>query len=207
VVPGASARLGAEEDRNPGMTRAYAYDLDSTVCDTSHRHHLINEEERHLTDWVAYSMACADDEPLTGTISLLQQLRLLDDDAVFIAISGRAEQARELTVEWLTKFGVPFDRIILREPQAVGTEGQPLHHDPRGIDDPRYRAKKNEDLKRDELLKLRAEGIFVQLMIDDWFPVQKACAQIGIPCVIVATPYDDKVMEAHEADMQRANLR
>lgn len=152
-------------------SRAVFVDLDSTLADTRHRWHLIGQgEERENTDWVAYSMACADDAPLEASIRFVS---LLAHGCVVVVLSGRYEESRDLTEAWLEKHGVAYDELILKNV---------THHD----------HLTNEEYKREmvEDWCARYPGIEPVLMIDDWPPVRDEMAKIGVPTLIVTPAYD-----------------
>jgi HAD superfamily, subfamily IIIB (Acid phosphatase) len=91
------------------------FDLDSTLADTTHRQHLIDDarERGEEPDWEAYSLLCSGDKPFPGPVQLA---RMCSWDGYFIVIvSGRSEAAMKPTVEWLMEHDVPFNGIILRK--------------------------------------------------------------------------------------------
>lgn len=144
-------------------------DLDSTLCDTSHRHHLVLDgEERENTDWVAYSMACEADAPIEGTCRLV---RLLAAQHRIVLVSSRDEQARSLTEAWLEAQGIPFDELILG-----GTDGAPAAL---------------ADFKVHHVAALLARGEQVTLVIDDMPGLPAAMEPLGIPVLTVRPPYDE----------------
>jgi ribonuclease J len=140
-------------------------DLDSTLCDTSHRHHLVDEEPER-TDWVAYSLACANDAPITGACELV---RLLAPHYRIVLVSSRDEQARGLTEAWLAAHDVPFDDLILG-----GVDGVPD-----GL----------EDFKIHHVAALLESGEQVALVIDDLPQLPDTMAALGVPVLTVKPPY------------------
>jgi hypothetical protein len=76
------------------------YDLDSTVCDTRHRHHLIPDVNPAST-WEKYSLACRGDEPIDGTIA---RMRLDWPYHEVHIVTGRSAVARNATEAWLTAY-------------------------------------------------------------------------------------------------------
>lgn len=140
-------------------------DLDSTLCDTSPRHHLISDP-REDTDWVAYSLACADDMPIPGACRLVQ---LLAPHYRIVIVSSRDEAARALTEAWLAAQGVPYDELILG-----GAGGAP-----RGL----------EDFKVHHVGGLVGRGEQVALMVDDLPSLPPAMQLLGVPVLTVRPPY------------------
>lgn len=153
----------------PGAARGtICVDLDSTLCDTSHRHHLVAAgEERENTDWVAYSLACGGDAPIEGACRLV---RLLAPHYRIVLLSSRDEQARTLTEGWLAAQGVPFDELILG-----GADGAP-----RGL----------EDFKVHHVAALIEQGEQVALVVDDLPGLPAAMESLGVPVLTVRPPYD-----------------
>lgn len=144
-------------------------DLDSTLCDTSHRHHLVLPgDERAHTDWVAYSMACENDAPIEGTCRLV---RLLATHFRIVLVSSRDEQSRALTEAWLVAQGIPFDELILG-----GVDGAPA-----GL----------ADFKVHHVGALLERGEQVALVIDDMPGLPAAMEALGVPVLTVRPPYDD----------------
>lgn len=144
------------------------FDLDSTLADTSPRHHLIDREDKENTDWEAYSLAAADDLPFEGTCILL---RLLYHRGVHIVIlTARSGIARDLTIEWLRKHDIPFDELVMR---GDGEPGTPA------------------DFKIRELRRLDARGVGagVALVIEDWPDVKAELEEAGYPVLLVNPNY------------------
>lgn len=142
------------------MTAVFV-DLDSTLCNTQHRAHLIDREKG--TDWVAYSMACSDDEPMEATVVLV---RMLASDHRIVILSGRDEKAAVKTAEWLQKHDIPHDGILLRRKGDRGSNGE-------------YKANRIKEWRR------LHPGVRAVLMLDDWPPVKPAVEQLGIPTLIL----------------------
>lgn len=148
-------------------------DLDSTLCDTSPRHHLILDD-RSKMDWEAYAMACGDDKPVEGVIRLVQMLARTRMFLIVI-LSGRMEKADKLTREWLQRFDVPYHDLILRPPD--------LEH------------LTNEQFKVQMMLQWLLEHPWTEpeLVIDDWPPVAEKMLELGIPCLIVNLVSDEDI--------------
>ena len=60
-------------------------DLDGTVCDASHRAHMIHGSEK--PDWESYSLACYADKPVHGVIRLVRELQDAGNIIVSTAIA------------------------------------------------------------------------------------------------------------------------
>ncbi len=147
---------------------AVAYDLDSTIANTHHRHHTVMGNPH--PDWEVYSMLCPNDTPIEATVRMIQMTRMAG--LATVIISGRDICAYDLTVKWLTDHHIFFDHLVLRSPGRSGEH--------------------NEDIKVEQVLKLREELKFdIRLMVDDWPKVQPAMTKIGVPTLIVQPPVCD----------------
>lgn len=99
-------REDADTSRRPGVVVS---DLDGTLADIEHRLHWIHRED---PDWTAFFLACGDDLPIRNTITVLRTLHAAGYEVVIA--SGRGDVARQETILWLARHGVPYDRLILR---------------------------------------------------------------------------------------------
>ncbi len=98
--------------RRAGFGECVLVDLDSTLADTRPRRHLAPTVDATKT-WQDYSMGCAGDTPIGGTIRFLQ---ILDNAGYGIHIvSGRYASARTLTEKWLDTHHVPWHLLRLRD--------------------------------------------------------------------------------------------
>lgn len=95
----------------PAPPQLVISDLDGTLADIEHRLHWIHRPE---PDWTAFFLACPDDLPIRNTITVLRTLH--DAGYEIVLASGRGEVAREATIAWLDRHGVPWNRLILRSP-------------------------------------------------------------------------------------------
>lgn len=152
------------------------FDLDSTLADTSQRHHIIDQihADPPTANWVDYSMACADDTPIEGVIKLLN---LLSTHFIIVIVTGRSILAREETEAWLSLYKVNYARLIMR---PVVHQNEHTHS--------------NAVWKKLMMLELRQEGYRIVLFIDDWPDCAREAAKIGIQSVITVPTYNwDKI--------------
>jgi phosphoglycolate phosphatase-like HAD superfamily hydrolase len=92
----------------------FIFDIDGTLSDPKHRLHLIVNHEGKKIDspnWDQFLDAAKDDEPIWPMVQLLQ---ILSDISPITLSTGRREDQREMTEEWLDKAEVPFDYLIMR---------------------------------------------------------------------------------------------
>ena len=141
---------------------AVLVDLDGTVCDVSHRQHLI--ADRANADWRAYSLQCYADKPVPNIIGLV---RFFYDEGLRIAlVSGRHEAARTLTEEWCADNHLAYDMLVLR------AEGD---HTP------------NAEYKVQAVKQLARDGYSVVYAIDDFHKAADALRSVGVPTLLVPT--------------------
>ena len=148
---------------------AVVVDIDSTLADTFHRSHMILQgDQREDTDWVAYAKACGGDTP-TGTVDLL---RLLDPYYTIVLMTSRPGAARDETVEWLTRYRVPYDVLIMDYKHAPSTV----------------------DFKVEQIRELIRSGWDVRLLLEDNWKIGEAVkAELGVPSVIVRSYAPNKL--------------
>jgi phosphoglycolate phosphatase-like HAD superfamily hydrolase len=144
-------------------------DLDSTLCNTEHRAHLAVAGNPRHEDWIEYSKACVNDEPIPGTLAAL---KILSKTYPIFAVSGRNVEAIQETLEW-------FERIDL---EVAFTRLR------RASDD-----QHNGRYKAAFVRTLRAQGFNPILMFEDHVGVAKLVEAEGVPVVTVKPWYDDTV--------------
>jgi phosphoserine phosphatase len=85
------------------MRPLYIFDLDGTLANAEHRTHFISGPTK---DWRAFFAAAKDDMPIAATIATFNALR--KSGAECRIWTGRSDEVREQTVEWLREH-VGFD--------------------------------------------------------------------------------------------------
>ena len=142
-------------------------DLDSTLCSTWHRRHLINWDNIEETDWDAYALACEDDPVFPTVRQLVYDLACLYK---VVIVSGRSGVAREATERWLRKHQVPHDELVLRQ---VGDRSP------------------NEVFKIKTIKKWLDEhpGTRVRFLVDDWSGVVDLAEKEGWNVLLVNPNY------------------
>lgn len=83
------------------MRPLYIFDLDGTLANIEHRLHHIQQEPK---DWRSFFAACVDDEPIEAGLRTLHTLR--QGGAEIWIWTGRSDEVRAQTAEWLCKQGV-----------------------------------------------------------------------------------------------------
>ena len=95
------------------MKPLYIFDLDGTLALIQHRRHFVEGPSK---DWYAFDAACVDDAPNTPVLTVLAALHRRGAD-IWI-FSGRSDDVRDETVEWLHKH-TPFVRSQLWGPMLT----------------------------------------------------------------------------------------
>lgn len=84
-------------------------DLDGTIADVRHRNNFVRTKPRNFD---AFNAACVDDSP---HLFVIETMRAFRSHGTFIAIcSGRGSEVRQETIDWLAKYNVPYDALLLR---------------------------------------------------------------------------------------------
>lgn len=81
------------------MKPLYIFDLDGTLALISHRRHFV-DRENNKKDWKGFYAACDKDQPNEPVLKVMESLRCFADVWIF---SGRSDEVRSQTVEWLVK--------------------------------------------------------------------------------------------------------
>lgn len=143
------------------MRDCYIFDIDGTLADCSHRLHHIQKQPK---DWDSFFSSCSADSPIEHICGLVN---LVADagNAHVVFVSGRSDQCRTATEEWLENLF--------------------------GFSDPLYMRKagdhRDDDIIKVELLShLRADGFNPIMAFDDRDRVVAAWRAAGIPCAQVA---------------------
>lgn len=139
--------------------QCYIFDIDGTLADLSHR---LPHIEKTPKDWRSFFAACPDDAPIKHIIILAQDIQ--HSGAFLVFVSGRSDEVREQTADWLAKQG-------LRGMLYMRKEGD---HRP------------DHQVKVELLAELRAAGHNPIMAFDDRNTVVKMWRELGIPCAQVA---------------------
>lgn len=138
------------------------FDLDGTLSNGKHRNHLVPKpEDAHAcSSWEAHYNAAGEDAPIRETIKVLEALSVTGYRIVIL--TGRCEKSRKLTEDWLARYYVGYDKLIMRS-----------------ADDER------PDIlyKEEELLKLGLDNILC--CFDDLEHVATMMRGLGLTCYLV----------------------
>jgi len=89
--------------------KAIIVDIDGTLSDVDHRLHLIKDPQKK--DYDKFYSKLGDDEPKGDIIELVN---CLSKCYYTILLTGRPNEYRKKTVDWLDKFGVHYDILFMR---------------------------------------------------------------------------------------------
>lgn len=86
-------------------------DLDGTLCDCQHRRHFVHPPEGTKKDWQGFFKGMVDDKV---NFPVMKTLKLLQREYQIIYCSGRPDNFRKETQEWLTRHGAPEGPLYMR---------------------------------------------------------------------------------------------
>lgn len=95
----------------PDAAPIAVFDLDGTLADPAHRLPLV-DAARGRKDWPAFYAACVDDAPIAPIVAIARALRAAGH-APWIA-TGRSDEVRAQTLDWLARHNVPCERLVMR---------------------------------------------------------------------------------------------
>ena len=86
------------------------FDFDGTIADYSKREFLRDK------DWDAYIAASFTDTPSKPVLEIINRFK---DSYNIVILSARSEKSRAETLEWLTKYDIHHDALILKPDSAT----------------------------------------------------------------------------------------
>lgn len=100
--------------------KSIVVDLDDTLCNTSQRQHTIWRDENGkipLESWELFHSLCAEDEPNQDVIRMLDAFETFigtKEETGIIIVTARPEKYRAVTLDWLKRYLVKVDALIMR---------------------------------------------------------------------------------------------
>lgn len=129
------------------------FDIDSTLADITHRLHYIKREKK---DWDSFFSACGSDSIILPMATLYKSL---EPKNVIYLITGRREQERQQTMDWLAEHDIRYDALLMRK---------------------RNDFRKDYVIKREYALSIIDEAGSIDLAVDDSPEVIKMYRELGI---------------------------
>lgn len=90
------------------MANLIIVDIDGTLADCEHRMEHIQKTPR---DWDSFYAAAAEDSPHWDVINMVNAL---SEHYCVILLTGRREEIREITEQWLSAHEVEYHALIMR---------------------------------------------------------------------------------------------
>ena len=84
-------------------------DIDGTLADISHRQHHIKGKRKK---WRKFFQSMDKDLPVPAVAA---KVRMLSQDHMIILVSGRPDDYRTLTEDWLRKHQIPYHQLFMRQ--------------------------------------------------------------------------------------------
>jgi len=138
--------------------QAILFDIDGTLADIEHRRSHLNKAE---PDWAAFNDEMGEDTPNKPVVDLYKTL-WEHSQYELILVTGRNENARALTEQWLAWNEIPFGQMLMRP-------------------DKDYRA---DHLIKEEILgSLLSQGKVIVFTVDDRQQVVDMWRRNGITCL------------------------
>lgn len=144
------------------------FDIDSTLADVDHRLHHLKPNPGEKKNWKRFFTESKHDSVIPHT-KALTELYIKSGYDVFL-ITGRPENYRLITLEWLLKHNIPFNTLLMR---------------PTDNHLPDYEVK--ADLYKQHLLHRDVEVAF-----EDRIPVAKKWVELGIPVLLCGFEWMDE---------------
>ena len=94
-----------------GAWKMIICDIDWTIANWEHREHLV-DSNLPKKDWDWYYALLSNDTPIKPTIDMLNVLD--NNNCTIVIVSGRPDRYFWETKEWLDKYNIPYDYILMR---------------------------------------------------------------------------------------------
>lgn len=145
------------------MKKVVIFDLDGTLANIEHRRKLLEQDNKN---WKPFFAAMGDD---VINEAILELYILVSSSLTHrsIIVTGRSEEHRKLTEQWLVWNGVPFDELIMRK---------------------RYDYRSDHVIKEEILDELLAAGHDISFVVDDRQSVVDMWRRRGIACLQFEQP-------------------
>jgi len=115
-------------------------DIDGTLCDITQRLNFVKDSDSK--NWKAFFADIPNDKPREDVIA---RVRELSKEFNIVLVSGRPDDYKKETIEWLAKYNVPYETLMMRQ----------------GGD------RRDDDIVKKEILDKLLEKDQVHMIIDD----------------------------------------
>jgi hypothetical protein len=143
-----------------GIPTAVIFDIDGTVANISHRRHYVRDGNKN---WGAFNNTMHLDTVYPDVLWLYNVIRQTGVTMLFA--SGRGEEQRQVTVDWLSDNGFVYERLYMRPARDY----RPDHI-----------------IKAEILEKMRADGFDPTMAFDDRNQVVSFWRSAGLRCLQLA---------------------
>jgi hypothetical protein len=92
-----------------GKPKSIIVDLDGTLCDCAHRRPFLQEDR---PDWRSFNESMRTDGLNTWCLELMNAMR--DAGYKILLVSGRGDDFRDHTIDWLIQYNVTYDVLLMR---------------------------------------------------------------------------------------------
>lgn len=89
--------------------KIFLCDIDGTLANNSHRQHFVRIKPKNFG---AFNRGMGRDLPIPQVIEVLKCLHASGHEIVLV--SGRGEETRQVTEEWLKRYDVPYHALYMR---------------------------------------------------------------------------------------------
>lgn len=139
------------------------FDLDGTLANVEHRRPILEQDSKN---WRGFFEAMGED---VMNEAILELYNMVSSSATHrsIILTGRSEDYRKLTEQWLIWNGVSFDELIMRK---------------------RYDYRADHVIKEEALDELLAAGNDISFVVDDRQSVVDMWRRRGITCLQFEQP-------------------
>jgi HAD superfamily, subfamily IIIB (Acid phosphatase) len=142
--------------------RTVIFDIDGTLANNEERQKLLdhgNYAANSAQRWAAYFSGIPNDKPVDSIVELAG---VLGENYLIVLCTGRGEENRLATEQWLDKHGIQYDELVMR---------------------PAGDFRKDDVVKGEMLDALLAEGHSIWLVVDDRNSVVKMWRERGLTCL------------------------
>lgn len=133
------------------------FDIDGTLADIDHRRHLVDGDD---PDWRAFFDSMGSDS-VNAPVAELYRTIWNSPNFECVLVTGRPEDHRPVTEQWLTWNEIPFERLIMRKAKDN---------------------RKDAIVKEEILCELIRDGAEIAFVVDDRQSVVDMWRRNGITC-------------------------